>query len=75
LMYLDAGSGAEVCLPPETVGAVSQTARLPLVVGGGITDARTAESLCEAGADVVVIGSALERPNPHLVADLKALYR
>ena len=37
-----------------------------LIVGGGIRDAATARILCEAGADVLVVGTAFEQ-DPELI--------
>ncbi|HRT54545.1 MAG TPA: geranylgeranylglyceryl/heptaprenylglyceryl phosphate synthase [Flavobacteriales bacterium] len=39
---------------------------LPIIVGGGIRDAATARTLCEAGADVLVVGTAFEQ-DPELI--------
>jgi tryptophan synthase alpha chain len=43
------------------VGRVAPRARLPLLVGIGISNAEQAITVCRAGADGVVIGSALVR--------------
>jgi putative glycerol-1-phosphate prenyltransferase len=73
-LYLDAGSGAAAPLPHDVVCAVSRVAELPLIVGGGIKTPHAAEKASVAGADLVVVGTALERSNPQLIADLKTLY-
>ncbi len=73
-IYMDAGSGAESPLPTPTITAVSQTIDLPLIVGGGIDNAHKAEAILKAGADVLVIGTALEHPNPRFVQELKSLF-
>lgn len=60
LIYLEAGSGAKIPVSAEIITAVKQAVDLPLIVGGGI---RTPEQLrlsYEAGADLVVIGTAFE---------------
>lgn len=61
LIYLEAGSGALHSVSPEMIKAVRQHVSVPLIVGGGIRDAETAAAICEAGADVIVIGTALEK--------------
>ena len=59
-IYLDTGSGAKRSVGVEMVDAVRRSVHLPIIVGGGIRDGRTARELCEAGADVVVVGTAIE---------------
>ena len=59
-VYLDAGSGATTPVPPPVIRAVRQAVPLPLFVGGGM---RTPEQVCDAktaGADFIVVGSAIE---------------
>lgn len=65
-IYLDTGSGAKRTVDPAMVAAVRQAVHLPLVVGGGIRDTATARLLCEAGADVIVVGTAIEQ-DPELI--------
>lgn len=60
LIYLDGGSGAVKHVSPEMVHAVKQNINVPLVVGGGIREASVAREICEAGADLVVVGNAIE---------------
>ncbi len=59
-IYMDTGSGALRTVSPEMIAAVRKTVDLPIIIGGGIRDTGTARSLCEAGADVLVIGTAFE---------------
>ncbi len=71
-IYLDAGSGA----PRPVAAAVIAACRaavpaLTLFVGGGIRTAEQARSARAAGADFVVVGTALEEA----AADLAALVR
>ncbi len=61
LIYLEAGSGAENHVPLEIVKEVKQTLNIPLIVGGGIREPETAQSIVQSGADFVVIGNALEK--------------
>jgi len=60
LLYLDAGSGAGVPVPTETIAAVRRETDVPLVVGGGMRDRMQIEAAWAAGADLVVVGSAIE---------------
>lgn len=65
-LYLDTGSGAPRSVSPAMVAAVRATVGLPIIVGGGIRDAATARALCEAGADLLVVGTAFEQ-DPELI--------
>ena len=60
-VYLDAGSGARNSIPPEVVSSVSQAVDVPIIVGGGIRDFEGMEKAWEAGADLVVLGTVLEK--------------
>ncbi|OUR91571.1 geranylgeranylglyceryl/heptaprenylglyceryl phosphate synthase [Flavobacteriales bacterium 34_180_T64] len=60
LIYLEAGSGATHSIPDEIVSAVKQDLQVPLIVGGGIKSKKQLEMTFNAGADVVVIGTAFE---------------
>ncbi|MFQ5837791.1 MAG: geranylgeranylglyceryl/heptaprenylglyceryl phosphate synthase [Thermoplasmata archaeon] len=63
LFYLEAGSGAPHPVPGEMIQAVKRESRLPLVVGGGIRSYEAAKEVVEAGADIVVTGTVVERAN------------
>lgn len=60
LIYLEAGSGAKLSVPLETISLVSKNLTIPLIVGGGITDFQGIQDAYFAGADLVVIGTAFE---------------
>ena len=66
LIYLEAGSGAEKHVPLETIRLVSSKLKIPIIVGGGITDADKLQHVIDAGADMVVVGNALEK-DPQLL--------
>jgi phosphoglycerol geranylgeranyltransferase len=66
MIYLDAGSGALNHVPAAMVRKVREQISVPLIVGGGIDTPAKARSISRAGADIVVVGNALER-NPDLV--------
>lgn len=61
LIYLDAGSGAQRPVSETMIQKVSSCIQVPLIVGGGITDPEKAYRNCKAGADVIVIGNAIEK--------------
>lgn len=69
LMYLDAGSGAEKEINARMISTIRKSVKAPLVVGGGIDSARKALNALEAGADMIVIGNALEK-DPNLLIDI-----
>lgn len=63
LIYLEAGSGADLSVPKEIISLVAQNINIPLVVGGGIRSLSEIEKAHAAGADIVVIGTAFENDN------------
>lgn len=71
LIYMDAGSGAKRPIPESMISAVSSAIDIPLVVGGGITDPEKAYRNVQAGADVVVVGNAIEK-DLSLIRELSA---
>lgn len=74
LLYMDGGSGAEKHISTEMVSAVAGSVDVPLIVGGGIRNTQQAAALLKAGADVIVIGNALEsNPDSSLIADIPEL--
>lgn len=71
LIYMDAGSGANQSIPEALIREVRQNVSLPIFVGGGIRTPEAAQAACKAGADVVVVGNAIEK-NPELIGQLVA---
>ncbi len=72
LLYLDAGSGAVNTVSPEMVSAVREATTIPIIVGGGVISASQANELHNAGADLIVVGTAAEK-NPNFITELCAL--
>jgi phosphoglycerol geranylgeranyltransferase len=60
LIYLEAGSGANNHVSLEMISFVSKNISIPLIVGGGIRNISKIEEIFNAGADLVVIGTAFE---------------
>lgn len=60
IIYLEAGSGAQNSVSKEIIKAVKKQISIPLIVGGGIKTIAQIETAFSAGADVVVIGTAIE---------------
>ncbi len=60
-MYLDAGSGAGHPVPLAAIEQVREHTAAPIIVGGGLNDAASIRAAWAAGADVAVVGTAIER--------------
>lgn len=61
LIYLEAGSGAVVPVASELIARVKKEIRIPLMVGGGIKSDEQLSATFDAGADLVVMGTAFEK--------------
>jgi phosphoglycerol geranylgeranyltransferase len=61
IIYLEAGSGAKNAVPLEMIKKLGQNLNIPLIVGGGIIDLQGIQNAYDAGADLVVIGTAFEK--------------
>jgi putative glycerol-1-phosphate prenyltransferase len=68
-IYLDAGSGAEKEISAKMISTVRKAVNIPLIVGGGINSAQKAITALESGADLIVIGNALEK-DPDLLTEV-----
>jgi phosphoglycerol geranylgeranyltransferase len=71
VIYMDAGSGAKRAVSESMIEKVAQSIEIPLIVGGGIAHPEKAYRNCKAGADVLVIGNAIEK-NPSLIKEMSA---
>ncbi|XZF13393.1 geranylgeranylglyceryl/heptaprenylglyceryl phosphate synthase [Chitinophagaceae bacterium MMS25-I14] len=69
IIYMDAGSGAKYPISEEMIRKVSTHISIPLVVGGGITTPEKVYANCKAGANLIVVGNAIEK-DPMLIRDL-----
>ena len=61
LIYLEAGSGATVPVGANIIKKCESQLNIPLIVGGGIQTKKQLETAFNAGADIVVIGTAFEK--------------
>jgi phosphoglycerol geranylgeranyltransferase len=61
LIYMDAGSGARRPISTEMIEKVSSAIEIPLIIGGGIQDPEKVYLNARAGADVIVVGNAIEK--------------
>tara|TARA_B110000027_G_scaffold91067_1_gene96314 strand:- start:902 stop:1633 length:732 start_codon:yes stop_codon:yes gene_type:complete len=60
-IYLDKGSGAEQSIGNKMIIDVKKTINIPLIVGGGINSQQDLENVWNAGADIAVIGTSIEK--------------
>lgn len=60
LIFFDGGSGAKLSVPVEMIREVKKNVSIPLIVGGGISTPEEAHEKVEAGANFIVIGTAIE---------------
>ena len=74
LIYMDAGSGADVAISEEMISFVKGSIEVPLVIGGGVRSPEIAEKMYHAGADTIVIGNHFEE-NPKEIFDFMEVVR
>lgn len=70
LIYLEADSGAMFPVNKDIIRTLKKELTIPLIVGGGIQTRAQLDSAFNAGADMVVIGTTLEK-NPQFFNELK----
>ena len=63
MIYLEAGSGALNPINANIISNVKKALKIPLIVGGGIKNKSQIQVAYDAGADLVVVGNALEHSN------------
>jgi putative glycerol-1-phosphate prenyltransferase len=61
LIYMDAGSGARRPIAEGMIKSVADHIEVPLIIGGGITNPEKAYLNCKAGADLIIVGNAIEK--------------
>lgn len=69
LIYMDAGSGAKRPITENMIEAVAKNISSPLIIGGGIIDPEKAYRNCKAGADLIVVGNAIEK-DPSIIKEI-----
>ena len=69
MIYMDAGSGAINPVPASMISMVSGGINVPLIVGGGIKTPQKVEENVKAGADIIVVGNAIEK-DPELILEM-----
>ncbi len=71
LIYMDAGSGAKRPISEAMIQKVSTHIECPLIIGGGIIEPEKAYKNCKSGADIIVVGNAIEK-EPSLIKEMSA---
>ena len=74
LIYMDGGSGADKPIEIDMIKQVSNQINIPLIVGGGICNAQKAIDNCNAGADLIVVGNAIEKNDELILEISKAVH-
>jgi phosphoglycerol geranylgeranyltransferase len=73
-IYLDAGSGARAPVPESMIEAVASAVQVPVIVGGGIRTPEKVAVNLRAGADLIVVGTAIEK-DPQLIRDMAVVIK
>jgi putative glycerol-1-phosphate prenyltransferase len=60
-MFMDGGSGAQNPISEEMIATVRKAVDCPIIIGGGISSGEKAIANCKAGADIIVVGNAIEK--------------
>lgn len=68
-IYLEAGSGATTSININMIKGVKENIKIPLIVGGGIKTPTEVRNVINAGADIIVIGTAIEQ-DPDILPEL-----
>jgi phosphoglycerol geranylgeranyltransferase len=75
LIYLDAGSGAINPVSADMIKTVSKDISIPLLAGGGIKTPQQAANSCKAGADIIVVGNAIEKDIKLITSIANAIHK
>ncbi len=60
-VILESGGGADSPAPPKMVAKAKAAIDIPLIVAGGVKDEKYAYETIKAGADVIHVGTAIEK--------------
>jgi len=71
ILYLEAGSGASKPVGVKLISEVRQNISIPLIVGGGVKNPAEMEAIYRAGANIIVVGTAVEE-HPESIMELAA---
>lgn len=73
--FIDAGSGAKSPVSAQVIKSVKSVSNNPIIIGGGLDTLDKVKTAYESGADLLVIGNAIEKDPSFLakVLDYKVL--
>ena len=74
LIFMDGGSGALNPISEKMIATVSQSVDLPIIIGGGISSGEKAIANCRAGADIIVVGNAIEKDETLILEIANAIH-
>ena len=74
LIFMDGGSGAQNPISEEMITTVSKSVDTPLIIGGGISSGEKAAANCKAGADIIVVGNAIEKDENLIIEIANAVH-
>ncbi|MDC0249489.1 geranylgeranylglyceryl/heptaprenylglyceryl phosphate synthase [Flavobacteriales bacterium] len=69
LIFMDGGSGAKKPISETMIATVRKSVNCPIIIGGGISSGKKAIANCKSGADIIVVGDAIEK-DKHLIAEI-----
>ena len=73
LIYLESGSGASNALSSEAIKEVKSHISIPLIVGGGLKETSDIKRVSNSGANIVIVGNAIEKEPDKLKLMVEAL--
>lgn len=73
-IFMDGGSGANTPISGGMIKTVSKNIDTILIIGGGIKTAEKAIENCKAGADIIVVGNAIEKQDSLIVEIARAIH-
>ena len=74
LIFMDGGSGDKNPISEAMIKAVRKSVDVPLIIGGGISSGEKAIANCRAGADIIVVGNAIEKDENLIVEIADAIH-
>lgn len=74
IIFMDGGSGAQNPISEEMIKEVRDSIDIPLIIGGGISSGEKAIANCNAGADIIVVGNAIEKDEDLIIEISNAVH-
>ncbi len=72
MIYLEAGSGSGRVVNEQVIREVKDNIQVPLITGGGIKTGKQAKKVYASGADMIVIGNAIEQDQEIILSACEA---